>query len=476
MTITLGIVLWLMGGFFFTLCTFYYFSELIPAYIRHRKRYLNQHVPSDEQILALLETKNQEFPQVKFQITTKGNEVQVIKRSIDSIVNLARISPLFEKNIQLLIVTDEQQEVATFSEYLHTLRIQFPVDVICVPSEYKTRNETELKARSLQYSLEYRKTNGNSYQNSSPSYIFYFDAESTIDETNFRRVIHSLLNSPDKTILEGPIVYPHKYFEANVLSRQMEATRPFNCHHCVQVMRNPPPLHLHGSNLLVEEKVVESIGWDFGKVKGEPLLAEDLMFGLKAYAKYGPQPFGWHGARICEQPPFSVRESINARMRWITGAWQVISLLKTQPEFLTLPHRKRTGILWRIRLRVLIHSLSFFAAFFVLLNTLTFIFPALFSIFISNPDLLSPTFRTMQYLVSRLIFLPGTVFWIFGVMKGATKNIELLNISRKQRFTEYGKLLLVTPISSAIESACVLLATIRWMIGKPYTKWKVTAK
>jgi len=163
-------------------------------------------------------------------------------------------------------------------------------------------------------------------------------------------------------------------------------------------------------------------------------------------------------------------------MRWITGAWQAISLLKTQKEFLALPQRKRTGILWRIRLRVLIHSLSFFAAFFVFLNTLTFIFPALFSMFISNPDLLSPTFRTMQYLVSRLIFLPGTIFWIFGVMKGATKNIELLNISRKQRFAEYGKLLLVTPISSAIESACVLFATIRWMIGKPYTKWKVTAK
>jgi len=433
-------------------------------------------VPTDEQIYSILKNQNLKFPQIKFQITTKGNEVPVIKQGIVSIANLAVKSPLFEKHIELLIVTDEPQEVTTFSEYFQTLGIAFPADVVCVPKDYMTHNATELKARSLQYSIDYRKSNGNNSKNDSPSYIFYFDAESTINEEDFRRVIHSLLTTPEKKILEGPIVYPHKYFKANVLSRQMEASRPFNCHHCVQVMKKPPPLHLHGSNLLVEENLVESIGWDFGKVNNQPLLAEDLMFGLKAYAKYGAQLFGWHGGRLCEQSPFTVRASINARMRWITGAWQALSLLKTQPEFLRLPWRKRAWILWRIRLRILIHSLSFFAAFFVLLNLLIFLFPSLFSIFLSDPELYSISFRTMQYLISRFILLPGMIFWMFGIMVGSSKNIELLNLSRKQRILEYSKLLLVTPVASALESSCVLYATIRWLIRRPYNSWKVTVK
>jgi hypothetical protein len=328
-----GVMIWLIGGFFFTLCTSYYFSELIPAYFRHRNQFLNQNVPTDEEIYTILRTNNLKFPRIKFQITTKGNEVQVIKRGIDGIANLAVVSPLFAKHIELLIVTDEPGEVKIFSRYFQDIGIHFSAEVAYVPAEYATQNSTELKARSLQFSIEYRKANGNSSPNDNPSYIFYFDAESTINEEDFRRVIHSLLMTPEKKILEGPIVYPHKYFQANVFSRQMEASRPFNCHHCVQVMKNPPPLHLHGSNLLVEENLVDEIGWDFGRVNNQPLLAEDLMFGLKAFARYGPQPFGWHGGKLCEQPPFSITESIHARMRWITGAWQALSKLRVTSSY-----------------------------------------------------------------------------------------------------------------------------------------------
>ena len=113
----LGVLLWLLGGFFFLLCAIYYIFELMPAYFRHRRSYLNPNVPSDDEIHSLLQIKNLKFPRIKFQITTRGKEVEVVKRSIESIALLAKASPLFEKHIELLIVTEEPLENRTFSEF-----------------------------------------------------------------------------------------------------------------------------------------------------------------------------------------------------------------------------------------------------------------------------------------------------------------------------------------------------------------------
>ncbi|UCG03853.1 MAG: hypothetical protein JSW11_07680 [Candidatus Heimdallarchaeota archaeon] len=474
MTIHLGMLIWLVGGSFFLLCALYYIFELMPAYFRHRRSYLNPNVPSDEEILSLLRMKNQKFPRIKFQITTRGKEVEVVQRSIDSIVLLADVSPLFEQYIELLIVTEESLERDIFSDYFKSKGITFPAEVICVPKEYQTRNETMFKARSLHYSLEYRKANGNDSKHNSPSYIYYFDSESTITETDFRRVIHSLISSPEKRIFEGAIIYPHKYFDANIISRQMESVRPFNCHHCAEVMKKPPPLHLHGSNLLVEEKLVDSIGWDFGKVYNQPLLAEDIVFGLKVYAKYGSQPFGWHGGRIYEQPPLSVRASFHARLRWVTGTWQALSFMKIQPEYQNLPWRTRTWIQFRMRIRLLAHSLSFLTVFFLLFSLLLFLFPSIFAVF--DTDLASPEFRTLQYVVSRFFLLPATFFWLFTILNGASKNIEPLNLSRKHQLLEACKMLVVTPIAGVIDSFCAFYASFRWILGKPYNSWNVTLK
>lgn len=446
----------------------------MPAYFRHRRNYLNPNVPSDEEILSLLHMKCLEFPRIKFQITTRGKEVEVVKRSVNSIVSLTKSSALFADKIELLIVTEEPLEKKIFSEYFEFEGITFPVEVICVPKEYQTRNETMFKARSLQYSLEYRKANGHDSKGNFPSYIYYFDAESTITETDFRRVIHSILSSPEKRIFEGAIIYPHKYFDANIISRQMESVRPFNCHHCVQVMKNPPPIHLHGSNLLVEEDLVKSIGWDFGRVYNQPLLAEDIIFGLKVYSKYGSHPFGWHGGRIYEQPPLSVRASFEARLRWVTGTWQALSYMRTQPEYQELPWQTRAFLQFRMRIRLLAHSLSFITVFFVLFSLLLFIFPSFSSVF--DTDLASPDFRTLQYIVSRFILLPATIFWLFSILNGYSKNVEPLNLSRKHRLLEACKLLIVTPIAGAIDSFCAFYASLRWFIGKPYNSWKVTSK
>jgi hypothetical protein len=423
----------------------------------------------------MLKVKNQKFPIIKFQITTRGNEFDVVKRGIESIAALASNSELIKRNIELLIVTDNPDELKLFSEFIKDLEIAFLAEVIVVPKDYQTQNNTVMKARSLQYSLEYRKSKITSYPNGR-SFIFYLDAESTINEKNFRRIINSLIESPNKKIFEGPIIYPHKYFKANILSRRMEAIRPFNCHHCVQVMMKPPPTHLHGSNLLVEENLVNEITWDVGRYKEQPILAEDLLFGLKVYSKYGKDVFSWHGGQISEQPPFSLRESINARLRWVSGAWQAIALIKRDPFFSKQSWNKRAMVLLRLRLRIITHSLAFFASLFVWIAILIFLFPSLFSSLIITPNQLLSNFRVFQMFISLFFLIPGTLFWVFSILNGLSKNIRPLNLTWKNQILEYGKILVVTPIAGSIEAFCALSATIRWIIGKPYNSWHVTSK
>ena len=94
---------------------------------------------------------------------------------------------------------------------------------------------------------------------------------------------------------EGPIFYPLKFENANVLTALAESIRPFTCYDCVSQMTNKvvlktPPLHMHGSNLLVRSDVEDNIGWNFG-----PTLAEDKLFGSRVYEIYGSNSMGWHG-------------------------------------------------------------------------------------------------------------------------------------------------------------------------------------
>ena len=69
------------------------------------------------------------------------------------------------------------------------------------------------------------------------------------------------------------------------------------------------PLHLHGSNLSVEEELENRVGWDIGLLDGAPFVAEDYMFGMDAFLQEGREAFGWHGCVALEQPPLAFPRS-----------------------------------------------------------------------------------------------------------------------------------------------------------------------
>jgi cellulose synthase/poly-beta-1,6-N-acetylglucosamine synthase-like glycosyltransferase len=256
----------------------------------------------------------------------------------------------------------------------------------------------------------------------------------------------------------------------------MEATRPWNCYHCLKVMKNPPPQHLHGSNLVVEENLALELGWDFGNIDGRPFLAEDLVFGLQAYIKYGKRVFGWHGAELLEQPPMSVKDSVRQRIRWVTGVWQALDMLKLSKDFYKLKFIERFKIRTIIGYRTLIYSLGFFAAslgFFAALVFFFFMPLWVLSFFIELDHFI---IETIPFKLWRVLLLSGLILWLGSTQIGLSRILERKKVSRKTEIIERIKIFAITPIAAVVETSGALYATVIWFLGYRKVEWIPTKK
>ena len=159
------------------------------------------------------------------------------------------------------------------------------------------------KARALQFAIESRRK---LKKQNSDHWIFHMDDESYVVPQTILSIL-KFIREKKGIASEGPIFYPLKFETANRITALAESMRAFGCFECVTHMHNPPPIHMHGSNLLVRSDVEDKIGWEFG-----PILAEDQRFGYELYKKYGRNSMGWHGGILLEQPPLGHQRSFYA--------------------------------------------------------------------------------------------------------------------------------------------------------------------
>jgi egghead protein (zeste-white 4 protein) len=241
-------------------------------------------------------------PSIIFQITTRSaTKTSVVKRGIQSITSSAERLNFY--NYQISVVTDDAQD-------RWTLRDE-KCEVVVVEKNYHTN--AIKKGRALQYAVEHRQRIG---KNTSKRWIYHMDEESYLTPQTILALL-KFISEGKGVVSEGPIFYPLKFESANRLTAIAESVRPFTCYDCVSQMTNPPPLHMHGSNLLVRSDIEDDIGWKFG-----PTLAEDQMFGYKVYQKYGQGSMGWHGGVLLEQPPLNLKDHFFQRRRWFLGTMQ----------------------------------------------------------------------------------------------------------------------------------------------------------
>lgn len=384
-----------------------------------------------------------------FQITTRSaTKTQVVGRGIQSVIDSAR--RIDYRNYKISVVTDDSADVETLSGA--------GCEVVAVKPEFRT--QAIRKGRALQYAVEHRRRTG---ENTEKYWIFHMDDESYVTPQTILALLKSIENGKE-VASEGPIFYPLKFESANRITALAESIRPFACYDCVSQMTHPPPLHMHGSNLLVRSDVEDTIEWKFG-----PTLAEDQMFGYKIYEKYGPGSMGWHGGILLEQPPLNIRDHFFQRRRWVFGTLQNLA---------NFPRRHRFKLMYK--------SITYFLGFASAATSTSILLYSYISALwqydkigyniMSIPDRL-PTlfFESLFKAVAESAYLEigigsillfTSIIWISSYQVGLFLNLRYSKVDSAKRLMFHLQTLLLCPVIGLVETFPAFWATIEYYFKK----------
>jgi cellulose synthase/poly-beta-1,6-N-acetylglucosamine synthase-like glycosyltransferase len=399
-------------------------------------------------------------PAIIFQITTRSaTKTAVVMRGIQSIKNSAKRTGY--SNYEISIVTDDPQDLITLADS--------GAEIIVVSKKFKAA--AIKKGRALQYAVEHRRKTG---MNSKKYWIFHMDDESCVTPQTILALL-KFIREGNGIASEGPIFYPLKFELANPLTAIAESIRPFACYDCVSQMTHPPPLHMHGSNLLVRSDVEDTIGWNFG-----PTLAEDQMFGYKIYEKYGPRSMGWHGGILLEQPPLNIKDHFFQRRRWVLGTLQNIDKFPRLHRF-------------KLMFKSVTYFLGFGSAVASTIISVYVYLPNLFSVLslssfnqvkyslgvdiLSWSDKLAVLFSpdSFKHLLATanpvdtgigILLLFTSIVWLLSYQIGLFLNLRYSKMSKPRRFAFHLQTLLLCPIIGLVETFPAFFATIEYCARK----------
>jgi cellulose synthase/poly-beta-1,6-N-acetylglucosamine synthase-like glycosyltransferase len=274
---------------------------------------------------------------------------------------------------------------------------------------------------------------------------------------------------------EGPIFYPLKFESANPLTAIAESIRPFTCYDCVSQMTNPPPLHMHGSNLLVRSDIEDSIGWNFG-----PTLAEDQIFGYRIYEKYGPKSMGWHGGILLEQPPLNLKDHFMQRRRWVLGSLQNMERFPIIHKFKLM---FKLGTYFMGFVSGVVSTILYFHAFIPKILALlpmnginldiTSWFDILMKTFFSESTLNASINGSspLDPMVGLILLFPYTM-WLFSYQLGLFLNLRYSRISVIKRIALHLQTLLLSFVIGLLETFPAFWAMLEYYILDKTNKTK----
>lgn len=400
-------------------------------------------------------------PTIIFQITTRSATMTpVVKRGIDSIIDSSL--KINYRNYQISIITDDPKDQVTLND--------INCEVIIVDKKFAS--SAIKKGRALQYAVEHRRKTG---KNISNYWIFHMDDESYVTSQTIMSLL-KFIREGNAIASEGPIFYPLKFESANRLTAIAESIRPFTCYDCVSQMTNPPPLHMHGSNLLVRSDIEDSIGWNFG-----PTLAEDQIFGYKIYEKYGPKSMGWHGGMLLEQPPLNIKDHFMQRRRWVLGSLQnmvrfpLIHKFKLMFKLVTYFMGFVSGVVSTI-----LYFHSYIPKLFLVLSisisefNLDIIpwFDKVMKIFSSEATMnASINGGPFDPIIGLILLFPYTT-WLFSYQLGLFLNLRYSKISLIKRVAMHLQTLLLSVVIGLLETFPAFYAMLEYYIRDRTNKMK----
>lgn len=463
----------------FCVTTLVYVIYYYPHFFRGFKKFDKQLTLSEFNKLV----NSGQIPDFIIQITTKGGEMETISTGLQNLDHIVLQLPLSVRSkiqIDLLTELDQDEIIAT------NLKLGLRINVIIVPETYQTANGTKLKARALHYMNEIRKESIEKIgKNLKDVYIIHFDAESTVSLESLRTIIGTVIKEKSITIFQGPIFYSNNWLKSGIISRQMESLRPWNCYECYSLTSRGIPYHLHGSNIIVRGDAEAKIGWDFGKVKGYPVVAEDLFFGIMGFLIFGPEVFGWHGARMIEQPAFKLQDSIKQRVRWIRGSLQALEVVRDWKEYQSYEERKKGLLVFRIKLKLFFYALGFIPSV-ITIASLTYLVIMNVIGFVSNNTLSGGyTTATQNAAIYTMPMVPfwmilisffGATLWMITIQIGLYHNLKSVNLKILSRIKEHLLIFLISPLATLIDTGVAFFTLISWTFGYKKAVWEITPK
>jgi len=255
------------------------------------------------------EVKNKSY-KIIFQITTKGNNIKSLERSIFSVKYwIMKINEKYNINLnfEIWIVIDEENSKNL--EHLSEEKIR----LVIVPSSFSTKNGTKYKARALEYANLLRRKLGLNNQN---VWIYHQDEETCIGEDTILGIL-DFINRNDKLIGCGIIVYPLDWRNSTTFAEEMLRSSD-DLRLLSLIKKGKLPFGYHGSHFLVRADLEDEIGWDFGENR-----AEDMLFHL-IVQKNRSKEIGILKGFAYEKAPSSINDFLKQRSRWIKGVYDNI--------------------------------------------------------------------------------------------------------------------------------------------------------
>lgn len=190
-----------------------------------------------------------------------------------------------------------------------------------VPENYQTLNGAKYKARALHYLTEVSQVRSCRYGD---CWIMHMDEESVLTPEVIAG-IHKFVTDPDNPhmIGQGEIKYNSYGYARNMLITAIDSIRTgddLGRFRFQFKMLHRPLFGMHGSFILVRNRVEKQVGFDLG---GRGSITEDAYFALKVYER--GYTFGWVDGYIREQSPYTIGAILKQRRRWFNGLTIVAS-------------------------------------------------------------------------------------------------------------------------------------------------------
>ena len=382
-----------------------------------------------------------------FQFTTRGGNPEVVNRGIENIL----LSKL--ESYVVFVFTEDKSDI----EKIISNR---KVWVIVVPEDYKTKNNTKLKARSLHYATEYYKNNKLDARN---NYIVHYDEESVITPKNLLNLQNELNKAYDDNIdiTCGCIYYPLEYKKASLFSRAMESNRAFIEPECAIGCLSSIPKQGHGSNMVVRAYTECKAGWDIGLSGGHAIISEDIFFLIKLKS-FGAN-FGWHGIPMIEQPAFTLDQSLKQRYRWVFGSLQSASEVHKLDGWAKLNYWEKFNLREAIVLRCISYGLGFvIGSISLLLNIYTLVILAVYNSIEMNLTVMSTLMLSM---------------WLGAYQYGVYMNLKHGDFNLLYKIREHLAIGILSPFIGLTETYPAFRALVDWWIFQKRTvEWNPTIK